>query len=221
MERADAIPPRSRRARGAAGSRARPTVLELQLARGAPAAIGPLDVLREARRRFLQGRRLDMRELALDLRMSRATLYRWVGDRERLLGEIMWSLGEGGLAEARAYADAHAAGRGIDWVVHFYSRFMEITAGFEPIRRFVEAEPDAALRVLTSRHGVQQRRLIDALRAVLEESAAAGDLALRVDPGDLAYVMVRIAESFIWREFITGEEPDLSKAAHIVRILLS
>ena len=221
MERADAIPPRSRRARGAAGSRARPTVLELQLARGAPAAIGPLDVLREARRRFLQGRRLDMRELALDLRMSRATLYRWVGDRERLLGEIMWSLGEGGLAEARAHADAHAADRGIDWVVHFYSRFMEITADFEPIRRFVEAEPDTALRVLTSRHGVQQRRLIDALRAVLEESAAAGDLALRVDAGDLAYVMVRIAESFIWREFITGEEPDLSKAAHIVRILLS
>lgn len=221
MERADAIPPRSRRARRAAGSRAKPTVLELQLAHGAPAAIGPLDVLRDARRRFLQGRRLDMRELASDLGMSRATLYRWVGDRERLLGEIMWSLGEIGLTEARTYADAHAAGRGIDWVVHFYSRFMEITADFEPIRRFVEAEPDTALRVLTSRHGVQQRRLIDALRAVLEERAAAGDLALRVDAGDLAYVMVRIAESFIWREFITGEEPDLSKAAHIVRILLS
>jgi tetracycline repressor-like protein len=33
--------------------------------------------------------------------------------------------------------------------------------------------------------------------------------------------MVRIAESFIWREFITGEEPDLSTAGDIVRILLS
>lgn len=196
-------------------------MLELQLAHGAPPAIGPLDVLREARRRFLQGRRLDMRELASDLGMSRATLYRWVGDRERLLGEILWSLGEGGLAEARAHADAHAAGRGVDWVVRFYSRFMEITADFEPIRRFVEAEPDTALRVLTSQHGVQQRRLIDALRAVLEERAAAGDIALRVDAADLAYVMVRIGESFIWREFISGEEPDLSKAADVVRILLS
>ena len=162
-----------------------------------------------------------MRELASDLGMSRATLYRWVGDRERLLGEILWSLGEGGLAEARAHADAHAADRGVDWVVRFYSRFMEITADFEPIRRFVEAEPDTALRVLTSQHGVQQRRLIDALRAVLEERAAAGDIALRVDAADLAYVMVRIGESFIWREFISGEEPDLSKAADVVRILLS
>jgi len=200
---------------------AKPTVLELQLARGAPRAVGPLDVLREARRRFLQGKRLDMRELASDLGISRATLYRWVGDRERLLGEILWSLAEGGLAEARAHADAYAADRGVDWVVRFYSRFMEMTADFEPIRRFVAAEPDSALRVLMSRHGVQQRRLIDALRAVLQARAAAGDLALRLDTHDLAYVMVRIGESFIWREFITGEEPDLSKAADIVRILLS
>ena len=162
-----------------------------------------------------------MRELASDLGMSRATLYRWVGDRERLLGEIMWSLGEAGLGEARAHAHAHAADRGVDWIVRFYSRFMEITAEFEPIRRFVEAEPDTALRVLTSRHGVQQRRLIDALRAVLEERAAAGNLALRIDAGDLAYVMVRIGESFIWRELITGEEPDLSRAADIARVLLS
>ena len=215
------MPSRSRGSRRGGGARAKPTVLELQLAHGAPPAISSLDVLREARRRFIKGRRLDMRELASDLGLSRATLYRWVGDRERLLGEIMWSLGEAGLVDARAYADAHAADCGVDWIVRFYSRFMEITAEFEPIRRFVEAEPDTALRVLTSRHGVQQRRLIDALRAVLEERAAAGNLALRVDAGDLAYVMVRIGESFIWREFITGEEPDLSKAADVVRILLS
>ncbi|HKF19694.1 MAG TPA: QsdR family transcriptional regulator [Candidatus Dormibacteraeota bacterium] len=219
MERADAIPPRSRRARRGAGARA--TVLELQLAHGAPRAVGPLDVLREARRRFLQGKRLDMRALASDLGVSRATLYRWVGDRERLLGEILWSLGERALAEARAHADAYAADGGVDWVVRFYYRFMEMTADFEPIRRFVAAEADTALRVLTSRHGVQQRRLIDALRTVLEERAAAGDLALPLDARDLAYVMVRIGESFIWREFITGEEPDLSKAADVVRILLS
>lgn len=188
---------------------------------GAPPVIGPLEVLREARRRFLQGRRLDMRELAADLGISRATLYRWVGDRERLLGEILWSLCERGLTEARGHADADRTARGVEWVVRLCSRFMEITAGFEPIRRFVEAEPDAALRVLTSRYGVQQRRLIEALRSILEEKAGAGELALRVDAGDLAYVIVRVSESFIWRELITGEEPDLAKAAAVVRILLT
>lgn len=203
------------------GSDSRPTALEHQVAAGAPPTTGPLDVLREARRTFLQGRRLDMSELAIDMGISRATLYRWVGDRERLLGEILWSLCVGGLAQARAHADAGGTDQGGEWVVRFCSRFMEIAASFEPIRRFVEAEPDAALRVLTSRYGVQQRRLIDALRAVLEEKARAGDLTLRVEAGDLAYVIVRIGESFIWRELITGEEPDISKAADVVRILLT
>lgn len=191
------------------------------LARTARVAAAPAGILREARRRFLAGQRLDMRELAADMSISRATLYRWVGDRERLLGEILWSLAESGLGQARSYADATATDAGADWVARFCQHFMEATAGFPPIRRFVEAEPDAALRVLTSNHGVQHQRLIAALRGVLEERVAAGCLTLRADPADLAYVIIRVAESFVWREFITGEESDLARAAAVITILLT
>src|SRR4029079_9873954 len=111
-----------------------------------PRPITPLDVLRAARRRFLDGQRLDMAELATDLGIARATLYRWVGDREHLLGEILWSLAEQGLAQARAHADAVARDAGPDWVLQFYIHFMELTASFEPIRRSVHVDPDAALR---------------------------------------------------------------------------
>ncbi len=200
---------------------AEPTLLERHLSGQARAGVAPLDVLRVARRRFIDGRRVDMSELAGDLRISRATLYRWVGDRERLLGEIIWSFADGGLTESRTYADASAGDKGADWVVRFCSRFMEITAAFEPIRRFLEAEPDVAMRVLTSKHGVPEGRLMNTLRGVLEEKAAAGELKLRLNAGDLAYVIVRISESFIWREFISGEEPDLAKAADVIRVLLS
>ena len=194
------------------------TRLEQHVAGTLRAPVGPLDVLKEGRRRFLKGRRIDMGELATDMGISRATLYRWVGDRERLLGEILWSLAESGLQEARAHAGGANGGES---VVRFHRRMMEVTAGFEPIKRFVEAEPDLAIRVLTSKHGVQQRRLIDATRIFLEEKVAAGELQLRLPAADLAYVMVRIGESFIWREFITGEEPDISRAAEVVRVLLS
>lgn len=187
----------------------------------ARAAVGPLEVLQEARRRFLAGRRLDMRELAADMGISRATLYRWVGDRERLLGEILWSLAERGVEQARSCADATATDPGADWIARFCHRFMELTATFPPIRRFVEAEPDAALRVLTSHHGIQHQRLIATLRGLLAERADAGDLKLRLDPADLAYVIIRVAESFIWREFITGEESDLARAGEVIKILLS
>lgn len=194
------------------------TKLELHLTGAVRSTVGPLDVLREARRRFLKGRRIDMGELASDLKISRATLYRWVGDRERLLGEILWSLAESGLKDAREQA---AGARGVESAVRFYARMMELTAGFKPIRRFVEAEPDFALRVLTSKHGVQQRRLIEATREFLEEKQRSGELKLRLPAADLAFVMVRVGESFIWREFITGEEPDVARAADVVRVLLS
>jgi len=55
----------------------------------------------------------------------------------------------------------------------------------------------------------------------LEEAAAAGDLTPRLDPADMAYVLNRVGESFIWREFITGERPDTAKAAVVARLLLA
>src|SRR5262249_32189309 len=99
--------------------------------------------------------------------------------------------------------------------------FLRLTAENEPIRRFLDAEREAALRILTSKEGVQQRRLIDALRAFLDELAAAGEIELRLDAGDLAYVMTRIGESFMWREFITGERPAIDRAVEVVRVLLT
>jgi AcrR family transcriptional regulator len=200
---------------------AEPTVLQRHLAGEVRAPVGPLDALRAARRRFLAGRRLDMSELAGALGISRATLYRWVGDREQLLGEVLWSFAEAGLEEARAHADRTAKDQGVDWVVRYNAHFVRATAGFEPIRRFLEAEPDAGLRVLTSNRGVAEGRLIESLRATLDERVASGHLKLRLDPGDLAYVIVRISESFIWREFITGDEPDLDRASDVVRVLLT
>ena len=158
-----------------------------------------------------------MQELAAELGISRATLYRWVGSREQLLGEILWSLAQLGLQDA----DAAATGRGPERIVRFYEAFLRLTAAHEPIRRFVESEREGALRILTSRQGVQQPRLIDALRQRLEAAQAAGELVLRLEAADLAYVMVRIGESFIWREFITGEEPDLVTPVQVVRLLVS
>jgi len=196
------------------------TALQRHLAGDVRPQVGPLDALREARRRFLKGERIDMGELATSLGISRATLYRWVGDREQLLGEILWSFAEAGLKAARAHADRTARDKGADWIVRFNAHFVRATARFEPIRKFIESEPDVGLRVMTTNRGVAEGRLIEALRQVLEERANAGHLKLRLEAADLAYVIVRISESFIWREFITGDEPDLEKASDVVRVLL-
>jgi AcrR family transcriptional regulator len=47
-----------------------------------------------ARRWFIESRKLDMQELAVELGISRATLFRWVGNRDVLMAEILWSMAE-------------------------------------------------------------------------------------------------------------------------------
>lgn len=58
----------------------------------------PAGAFERAREYLRAGRRLDMVQLAADLGVSRATLYRWTGDRERLLADAVW-------AEAHAIAE--------------------------------------------------------------------------------------------------------------------
>jgi AcrR family transcriptional regulator len=191
--------------------------------------------VRAARRRFLRRQRVDMNELARELGIGRATLYRWVGGRERLLGEVLWSLSELGLAQAVADADAEAgaggdarAGRGAErgaggaaWVLAVYRGFGARIVELEPLRHFVKAEPECALRVMTSKASPLQRRVVERFRDVLVEARDRRGLRLRLDPETLAFVMVRIAESFLWSDLITGEAPDLAKAEEVTGALLS
>jgi AcrR family transcriptional regulator len=195
-----------------------PTILERHLAaRNQERPVTPTDVLYAARRRFLRSQRIDMNELAQELGIGRATLYRWVGSRDQLLGEVLWSLAEQGLARARS----EAGGRGAAWVLGVYSRFGELIVELEPLRHFVKSEPECALRVMTSKASPLQRRVVDAFREVLVEARERSGLRLRLDPETLAFAMVRIAESFLWTDLITGEAPDLVKAREVTEVLLT
>jgi len=196
----------------------RPTILERHLAAGNEARrITPADALQAARRRFLRGERVDMNDLAQELGIGRATLYRWVGSRDRLLGEVLWSLAELGLAQSRA----EATGRGAAWVLAVYRRFGDLIVGLEPLRHFVKSEPECALRVMTSKASPLQRRVVDTFRDVLVEAQKTRGLKLRLDPETLAFAMVRIAESFLWTDLITGGTPDLAKAQEVTEVLLT
>jgi AcrR family transcriptional regulator len=176
----------------------------------------PLDALHLARRRWLASERLDMGELARELGVSRATLYTWVGSRERLIGEVLWSFAEGGLRQARE----EATGSGADYVVDVFRRFIHLNAGFEPLRRFIERDSELALRVLTSKNSPVQGRMIAAARDLLEEQIEAGALTPGLDVETLAYTIIRVAESYLYSDVITGHEPDIDRAVEVVHVLL-
>jgi AcrR family transcriptional regulator len=194
----------------------RETALERALDATAPARATPLDALAAGRRMWLAEQRIDMGALAAELGISRATLYNWVGGRERLTAEVLWSIAEATIADARA----GAPGSGPSYVAEVIERYMTALAGFEPLRRFVARDPEHALRVLTGSRTPFQRRLIDELRSLIQEQVDGAGYDPPLDVETLAYLLVRIGESFIFNDVITGSEPDLSKAAQASRILL-
>ena len=55
-----------------------------------------------ARRRFLARERVDMTAIAEALNVNRVTLYRWVGSRDQLLVEVIWSLARRTLDDVEA-----------------------------------------------------------------------------------------------------------------------
>ena len=193
------------------------TALERAFAgNGGGARPTPMDALREARRRWLNGDRLDMSALAHELRISRATLYSWVGSREKLIGEVLWSFAEEGLRQARAAASGSGAAR----IVDVFQRFIRANASFEPLCRFVEQDPELALRVLTSKKSPVQGRMIAAARELLAHEVATGALTPALDVDTLAYTLIRVAESFLYSDVIAGSEPDVARAVQVVRVLL-
>ena len=192
------------------------TALERALLAPAAAKPTPLDALRLARQHWLAGERLEMGALAEQLGISRATLYTWVGSKDRLLGEVLWSFAGDGLKQVTAQAN----GTGADYILDVFERFARMNASFEPLLRFVKDEPELALRLITSKHGPVQARMIAATRELLTEQIQAGALEPAFDVDTLSYLIIRVAESFIYSDVITGSEPDVDQAVEVVRVLL-
>jgi AcrR family transcriptional regulator len=178
----------------------------------------PAGAFRAARRMFLRGQRVDMRSLADDLGISRATLYRWCGDRERLLSDVLWSLSHQLFEQAKADHPRHTGAKRVLTV--FRQHTGEIVRA-KPLQVFLQQETHAALRLLTSDSGAVQRRTVIDLADLMSEEQAVGGLRLRADVDSLAYAIVRMTEGFIYHDAVVGAEPDVERAASIVALLLA
>ena len=180
-------------------------------------APGPLDALRLARRAFMAGERIDMQSLARELGVNRATLYRWVGTKELLIGEVISQLARETFEAARR----DVSGEGPEHIAAVVQRVLEQIHVFQPMRRFLERDPEYALRVLTSKESTVQAGSIAAVRELLEAEVAKGTLSTELELEDLAYVIIRIGESFLYSDVIIGSEPQVEKAGQVVRTLLA
>ena len=174
------------------------------------------DALRLARRKFLAAQRIEMTGLAAELGVNRVTLYRWVGSRDALMVEVLWSLAASTLARAAAGVRV----RGSERIVAVITRFLDAVLTNAGMRRWLAEEGELAMRLLTRHDTGFQPRLIDAVHDLLREEADAGRLHLPADLREVAYVLVRVIESYTYLDLILGEQPDAARAEPIIRMLL-
>jgi AcrR family transcriptional regulator len=174
------------------------------------------DALRLGRHKFLAGQRVDMSAIADELGVNRVTLYRWIGPRDRLLVEVIWSLAD----RAITAADQSTSARGAERIVQIATRFIDTVIANPGMQAWLAGEGEHAMRLLTRHETDFQPRLIHAIERLLAEETDAGRLDLPADLHDLAYVMVRLIESYTYLDLITGEDPQTHSAEPILRMLL-
>ncbi|NKF22884.1 QsdR family transcriptional regulator [Solimonas marina] len=170
-----------------------------------------------ALQKWLAGERIEVAALATELGVGRATLFRWIGSRELLVGEVLWVL----LSNVWARATRDSRGSLADYAADVSYRVMSEVLAFEPFRRFLDQDPEYALRVLMSKDSPVQSRIIAEVRKVVCEHVEVNRVRLMLDIDDLAYILVRIVESCMYSDQIAGRKPKLEAARDAIRILVS
>ena len=166
--------------------------------------------------RYLRGRRIDIRAIAGELGLARPTIYRWLGSREDLIGEVLILAADPLLDEARA----NARGRGGRLLLDTFDRFNRSLADAPALRQFVEQEHDAALRIICSGAGRVQPHLVARIAGLIEDEVRGGSYEPRVDPSTLAYAIVRLAEAFLFNDAVAGMRGDVDRLREIEAALL-
>lgn len=174
------------------------------------------DALRLARRTFLAGERIDIRQLAAELGVNRVTMQRWVGTRDELIVEIVWPLTQATLEQEWAHVEALPGLR----LPRLVSGYLRANLFQGPAQRFLVEENERAMRIFTMASYNYQPRLVAAVRGFLEQEVGSGRMTSRLSLDELAYITVRIAESFAYLPTITGGDPDPDGAERVLDVFL-
>jgi AcrR family transcriptional regulator len=164
----------------------------------------------------MAGDRVDLTIVARDLGLGRATIYRWFGSRERLLSEVIAD-------ESEALIRRHRRGvrrRGVQGLLEVFDRINRSLARSMPLRRFVEQEGAAALRLLTSSTGAVQTRSVALITDMIDAEVAAGRYEPPADAETVAYAIVRLCEAFLYNDAAFGIRGDHERLREVQAALL-
>lgn len=172
-----------------------------------------------AARWVLTGRRLEMQGIADELGISRVTLFRHVGGREKLLSEALWLMTEQTQRRAvrrweaqRPAGSLHCVGVGRE--------MNALVAQSTALHQLLADEPALAVRVLTDPLGKVQRGVVAFVESLLRQDVEEHGLRLLVPPDQLAFAIVRLGESFVYADVLANRTPDVDTANRLQQALI-
>jgi AcrR family transcriptional regulator len=178
---------------------------------------GKARILDAARERYVRGQRIELATLAAEQGISRASAYRWLGDNDRLMAEVLGERVRENFA-GRVRENAGKSGRAR--VLSVVDGFLRHAAGSERLEAMLRREPNRVLKILaSSAHGVQQM-VVRLFEDLLNEEQSAGHLELAVPAHTLAYGIVRLLEAYLYADVVAGEERDIESAVQIIGLLM-
>jgi AcrR family transcriptional regulator len=172
-------------------------------------------VLRLVTEQYLEGRRVDVTEVAARLGLGRATIYRWFGSREALVGQVVAEQLE--LLVARKRLEVRR--RGPAGLLEVLDRVNRTLARSLALRRLLEQERDIAMRMLTSSGGTVEPRAVACIESLIAAEVARG-YEPPVDPATLAYALVRLRHAFLLNDAAFDVRGDYERLREVSAALL-
>jgi AcrR family transcriptional regulator len=176
----------------------------------------PAAAFARAQALFLAGGRIDMVALAAELGIARATLYRWTGDRDRLMADLCMSQ----LEAIVDHLDRTTKGAGAQRVGRVAAGFLKVLSDNPVLRSFLTHEGEHGLDLVTAPDGHVRPRIVDLVVGLIEREASERSYQPPADPGMLADAMVSLGERFLYNNGDPNMNPDPANAQLAYNLLL-
>ncbi|MFE3192701.1 QsdR family transcriptional regulator [Nocardia sp. NPDC059240] len=182
---------------------------------GRPASASPEDVLGAAIAMFLAGNRLDVNAIAAQLGVGRASIYRWFGSRDGLLGAAVSRQ----LEKTVAHADRRSRGTGGERLTEVLNRTIDLLVENDALRTYFDNESTAALRLITRGDGIVHQSAVALVERFIERAEAEG-YRPPIARDTLSYALVRLWEAFLYNDAVAGFRGDVERLRQVQTALL-
>ncbi|MCU1642076.1 MAG: TetR family transcriptional regulator [Nocardia sp.] len=164
---------------------------------------------------FLAGKRIDVNAIAAQLGVGRASIYRWFGSRDGLLGAAI----AGQLERMVGAADRRSRSSGGQRLNEVLDHTIHWLVEDDSLRTYFDNESTAALRLITRSDGVVHQAAVAIVEQLIERAQEQGYLP-PIERNTLAYALVRLWEAFLYNDAVAGFRGDVERLQQVQAALL-